>query len=166
MRAKHEALQEVLNAFASLFTQPLEQDIGASLKAATAAISLATLPGLGLWFNGGNRALGEFGFPSFVLVLVWMLLSVFTKQDKKRGIARNLSVLSFWIVATLVVVFVVEIIRPDPLDAALRRGLAVVLLLILIPADQFLVRSLPFWLALRMTLALGISTSFLAWMAL
>ncbi len=165
MRTNHQAIQKVLNAFLGLFTQPFEQDIGASSKAAATAISLATLPGLGILFNGGIRASGELVVSSLGIALVWMLLTaVVTKQDKNLVIARNLSVLAFWIAATLVIIFGVNIVRPDPLDAALRRVFAVGVLLLLVPVHMF--RNLPCWSALRMTLSLWISTIFLAWRAL
>ncbi len=109
MRTKRNAIQEVLNAFLGLFTQPFEQDLEAASKAAATAITLAALPALGLLFNGGIRVSREFVVSSFLLALVWVLLTaVFAKQDKKLVIARNLSVLSFWIAATLVAVIGVD----------------------------------------------------------
>ena len=163
---KHEAVQEVLNAFLGLFTQPFEQDLKASVKAATTAILLAGLPGLALLVNGGSRAVGEIVGPSFVLALLWILLTaVFIKEERRNlTIARNLSVLSFWIAATLVFVFAAELVRPDPFDAAIRRGIVAVALFLFVP--MHMIFNLPLWPALKMTLPLWISTVFLAWMAL
>ena len=167
MRTKQQAVQGLLTAFLGVFTQPFEQDLKAASKATATAITLATLPTLGLSLNGGIRASGEFVASSLMLALVWILLTaIFTKQDKKLVIARNLSVLSFWIAATLVVIIVVNILLPDPLDGAIRRGLAVVVLLLLVLAHMFRNLNLPVWYALMMALALWISTSFLAWRAL
>ncbi|MCY3569096.1 MAG: hypothetical protein OXH38_10745 [Chloroflexi bacterium] len=161
----HKAVEEVLNAFLGLFTRPFEQDLRASSKAATTAIVLAALPGFGLLFNGRTRPMEELVFPSLVLVLVWMLLTaVFTKKDKGLTVARNLSVLSFWIAATLVVIFCVDIFRPDPFDGAVRFMLAAGVLFVLVPVHML--RNLPVWLALKMTLPLWISTMFLARIAL
>ena len=165
MIIKDEAILSALNAFVGLFTQPFEQDLKSSMKAASIAILLATLPGLQFLFNGGHRAAMEFASHSFVLVIVWVLLiSIFTKQDKKLVIARNVSVLSFWIAAVLVVILAVNLLLTDPLDRAVRRLIAVSLLLLFIFAHMKL--NLPCWSAVKMTLFLWISTSFLAWSTL
>ena len=88
-----------------------------------------------------------------------------TKKERlKLTIARNLSVLSFWIAATLVLVLAVELVRPDPLDGAIRRGIVAVVLLLLVPMHMRF--NLPVWSAVKMSLPLWISTVFLAWMAL
>ena len=163
---KHEAIQEVLDAFLRLFIQPFDQDLKASVKVATTAIVLAGLPGSALLVNGGIRTVGEIVGSSIVLVLVWMLLTaIMTKKERlKLTIARNLSVLSFWIAATLVLVLAVELVRPDPLDGAIRRGIVAVVLLLLVPMHMRF--NLPVWPAVKMSLPLWISTVFLAWMAL
>ena len=162
---KQKALQEVLNAFFGLFTQPFDQDFTAASKAATTSILLSTLPGLRLLGVGGSRVAGEFAASSLVLFLVLTLLTaVFTKQDRKLAIARKLSVMSFWIAATLVVIFAVDMICPDPLDEALRLGIATVSLIPLVCVHMF--GNLPLWPALRMTIFLCISTVYLARVAL
>ena len=163
---RHEVIQEVLDAFLGLFTQPFEQDLKASVEAAATAILLAGLAGSALLVNGGIRAVGEFVGSSFVLVLVWMLLTATMTKKERRNlmIARNLSVLSFWVAATLVLVFAVELVRPDPLDGAIRRGIVAVVLLLLVPMHMRF--NLPVWPALKICLPLWISTVFLAWMTL
>ncbi len=166
MRIKHEARQ-VLNAFVGLFTQPFKQDINASLKGAVTAILLAMFPGLPLLLNGVIQIEAtKFAAISLVLVLFWALLTaIFTKQDRRElAIARNLTILSFWIAATLVIVYLVNIIVPNPLDGALRRGVATAMLIPLIFIHM--ICNLPCFPALRVAFSLSISTVLLVWMVL
>ena len=165
-----ESVQAVLNAFLSLFTQPFEQDLKASMKAAATSISLAGLvsaslagfEGLGLLANGGSRTTLEFGRSSLILVLVWMFTTaVFTKVERGLRIARNLNVLSFWIAVTLVLVLAMERVFPGPLDRAIRLLSVSVVLLVFVPVHMF--RNLPISSALPMTLVLWLSTGALAW---
>ena len=161
---KVEAVQAVLNAFLGLFTQPFEQDLKASVTAAATSISLAGLEGLALLVNGGSRTALDIGGPSLALVLVWMAVTAVVTGVEHRGltIARNLSVVSFWIAATLVFVFAVELVFPNPLDRAIRLLSVSGVLLVLVPVHM--IRNLPVGAALGMTLALWFSTVALAWM--
>ena len=161
-----EDVQAVLNAFLGLFTQPFEQDLKASVTAAATSISLAGLEGLALLFNGGIRTALDFGSSSLVLVLVWMAVTAVVTRVERRGltIARNLSVVSFWIAVTLVFIFAAELVFPNPLDRAIRLLSVSVALLVLVPVHM--IRNLPVGAALRMTLALWFSTGALAWRVL
>ena len=169
MHKGYEAILQILNAFIGIFTQPFEQDLKSSVEAIFTAITLAALlsVGLPLLFNGGEiRALQvSASYNSLIIALVWIFLTaIITKQDKKLAVARNLSVLSFWIAATLVIVLLVDIVCPNPLDGALRLGIAIVILIVLIPTHMF--PKLPKRKALEMTICLCFSTIFLAWKAL
>ena len=164
--AKVEAVPTILNAFLGLFTQPFEQDLRASVRAAATAISLAGLEGLALLVSGGSRAALEIGGASLVLVLVWMAVTAVVTKAERRvlAIARNLGVVSFWIAATLVFVFAVEFFFPGPFDQAIRFLSVSVVLLVLVPVHMF--RNLPIGSACGMTLFLWFSTFTLAGMAL
>ena len=162
---KIEVIQEVLSAFAGLFTQPFEQELNAALKSAAMSIVLASLPGLRILVNhGGDRAL-EMGGDSLVLVLCWMAFTaVFSKADSRRlTIARNLSVVSFWIAVTLVLALVAELVFTDPLDRAMRLISIWALLLLLVPVHVFRNSRLPRLTALLMTLLLLLSTGVLTY---
>ena len=160
------AVRAVLNAFLGLFTQPFDQDLKASVTAAATSISLAGLEGLVLLVDGETRTALDISGPSLVLVLVWMAVTAGVTKVKLRGltIARNLSVVSFWIAATLVFVFAAELVFPDPLDRAIRLLSVSVVLLVLVPVHM--IRNLPVGTALRMTLALWVSMGALAWRVL
>ena len=169
MSIKQQPVQEILNAFLDLFTQPFEQDVKASVTSAATAIMLAF--GISsLQFLVDTRILqgigGDFAAYSFVLIVVWMLLTVISHKQEERmlAIARNLSVLSFWIAGTLVVVLLMNVLRPDPLDGALRRVVASITLIPLISTHMFC--NLPFRRALTMTFFLFTSTVFLVYVAL
>ena len=161
-----EAVRAVLNAFLGLFTQPFDQDLKASVTAAATSISLAGLEGLVLLVDGETRTALDISGPSMALVLVWMAVTAVVTKVEIKGltIARNLSVVSFWIAATLVFVFAAELVFPDPLDRAIRLLSVSVALLVLVPVHM--IRNLPVGAALRMTLALWVSTVALAWMVL
>ena len=158
-----EAVRAVLNAFLGLFTQPFDQDLKASVTAAATSISLAGLEGLTLLADPGSRTALEIGRSSLVLILLWMAVTAIVSKAARRGlaIARNLSVVSFWIAVTLVFVFAVQLVFPDPLDRAIRLLSVSGVLLVLVPVHM--VRNLPGGSALRMTLALWLSTGALAW---
>ena len=162
--SRTEAVREILNAFIGLFTQPFDQDLKASVTAAVTAITLAGLPGLGLIGNGGGRAAIEIGGASLVLVLVWMAVTGVTSEPEHRilKIARNLSVVSFWIAATLVFIWAAELLFPDVLDRAIRLVSVCIVLLVLVPVHMF--RNLRSGRWLRLTLVLWISTGTLAWL--
>lgn len=157
-----EAIQGVLSAFAGLFTQPLEQDLHGALKSAAVSIALASLPGLAFLVNHGSRPALEIGGFSLVLVLVWMAMTAVLSKAERRQltIARNISLISFWIAVTLVFVFAMELVFGDPLDRAIRLLSVLGLLLVFVPVHMF--RNLRVGLALPMTLALWISTGALA----
>ena len=161
-----KVVQEILNAFLGLFTQPFEQDLRASVTAAATSISLAGIEGLVLLVNVGSRTALNFGGASLVLVLVWMAVTAIVTSVDRRGltIARNLSVVSFWIAVMLVFVFAAEFVFPDALDRAIRFLSVSVVLLVLIPVHM--IRNLPIGVALRMTLALWFSMGALVWMVI
>ena len=80
--------------------------------------------------------------------------------DRVSRMARNLSVLSFWIAATMVFVFAVELIFPGPFGRSARFYSCILMLLVLIPVH--LIRgSKSIGVALWMTAALWSSTGFL-----
>lgn len=164
--ARIEVVRTILNAFLGLFTQPFEQDLKASVQAAATAISLAGLEGLALLISGGSRAALEIGGSSLVLVLVWMAVTAVVTKVERRvlAIARNLGVVSFWIAATLVFVFAVEIFFPGPFNRMVRFLSVSVVLLILVPVHMF--RNLPIGPASWMTLFLWFSTVALARVAI
>ena len=161
-----EAVQKVLDAFLGLLTQPFEQSLKASVTAAATAISLAGLESLMLLLRGGSRMALDFSGSSLVLVLIWMVVTAVVSRVERRSlaIARNLSVVSFWIAVTLVFIIAAEIVFPNPLDHAIRFLCVLIALLVLVPVHMF--RNLSIFAALRMTLALLASTVGLAWKVL
>ena len=159
-------VQPILDAFLSLFTQPFDQDLKASRTAAVTAISLPWLPGFAL-ANSGSHTASEIGGFSLLLVLVWVAMTaIVTKPERQElVIARNVSVVSFWIAATLLFIIAVESVFTDPLDRAIRLLSVYVVLLVCVPLHVFrnLLRNLRIGLTFLMTLALWLSTCALAW---
>ena len=160
---KLQAVQAILNAFAGLFTQPFEQDLKTSVRAAATSIALAGFPGLAFQVNRGGRTALEIGGFSLMLVLVWMAMTAVLAKTERRKlmIARNLSVVSFWIAVTLVFIFAVELVFTHPLDRAIR--LLGVLILLPVPVLVHMLRNLPCVAALLMTVLLWLSMGALAW---
>ena len=163
---KIQRVETVLNAFVGLFTQPFEQDLKASIRAAATSIFLAgllPLQGLALVAQRGSLTALEVGRTSFVLVLVWMAATaVFSRAGSRQlAIARNLSVLSFWIAVTLVLVLTVELVFTKELVRASKLASVLGMLLLCVPVHMF--RNLHIRSALPMTLALWLSTGALAW---
>ena len=88
--------------------------------------------------------------------------AVTARADRKRhAIARNLSLVSLWIAATLVFFLAAEVVVPDRYAYAKRLGFVLIMLLIFVPVHMF--RTLPVGAALGMTLALWVSMGLLAW---
>lgn len=164
-----ERVEGVLNAFLGLFTQPFDQDLKASVSAAASSICLAALlPAQGLSFltpHGTQTAL-ELSGVSLVLVLVWMAATAILSPaaSRKVSIARNLSVVSFWIAVTLVLVLGVELVFPSPLDRAIRLYSAWAMLVILVPTHMF--RNLRVGSACSMTFVLLLSNCALAYVVI
>ena len=133
----YEMVRKLLETFASLFTQPLEQeDLPTAIKSAASALTLCTLPGLGLLVRGVR-------FDFFKISLMIMLIciggtSIVSRSGNKVvQAAKNLTITTFWIAMTLLVVLGVIVIFPDPLDSGIRRLIASVLLVVLIPVHLF-----------------------------
>lgn len=163
---KLEGIQALLNAFAGVFTQPFELDLKDSVRAAAVSITLATLlAGQGLVFspNLGNSTPLEMAGSSLVLVLAWMAVTaIVVKADRRRvTMARNLSVVSFWIAVTLVLISITELLYSDPLDRAIRLMIVWVSLLIFVPLHTF--RNMTLGPALLITIALWFSLGILGW---
>ena len=159
--AKSALVQAVLDAYIGLLTQPFDQDLKASKRVAAAAITLPLLPGLTL-ANDGSRTAAEIGGFSLVLVLAWAASpAIFGKPERKElTIARNLSVVSFWIAVTLLFVILVEVIFSNPLDRAIRLLAVLGALLVFVPVHVF--RNFHVGLALLIP-ALWLSMGLLAW---
>ena len=158
-----EDVQKILNAFLGLFTQPFKQDLKAAVTAAATSISLVGFEGLLFLVRGGIRtALEIIGF-CLILVLAWMAVTaIVTNVDSRElVIARNLSVVSFWIAVTLVLVFAVEFFSPGPFDRAIRFQRVLYGLLVLVPVHM--IRNLPFGTAWWMILVLWFSMGTLAY---
>lgn len=164
MRDRLNGFQSLLNAFVGLFTQPFNQDLQASLKATTTAVFVAMFPAFPLFFKGESQ-LQVFVISSGVLAFCWILFTaICTRQGRKLMVARNLSIISFWIAATLVFVLIAATVFPNPLDGTLRLIFTIVLLFIFVPIHMF--RNLPRGGALKMSIFLLISTIFVAWRVL
>lgn len=160
-RRVSKALEELLSAYVALFTQPFEQDIGASVRAAALSISLGGLEGLMLLVRDGAAPAVQFGESALVLILVWIAVTAALAGNRVLTIARNLSVLSFWIAGTMVFVFAVELVFTDPLARGIRLLSCILTLWILVPVH--LIRGkVRFPELLWMTLFLWSSTGFLA----
>lgn len=158
-----KTVEALLRAFARVFTQPLEQDLKDSLATAAVSVMLATMTaGTMLLANGQCRTPGKIGGSSLVLILLWMALTAILTNVERRKLtmARHLSIVSFWIAVTLVLVLAAELVRPDQLAQATRGLIVAVLLVVLVPVHVF--RSLPFGSAVWMTLALWLTTGVFA----
>ena len=127
-------VRKTLEAFSTLFTQPTKQQaLPTSLRAATTAIGLCSLPGFGLL--RGVHSAGWISFASLLVVLFWMLVTsiIARPENKELAMARNLSLVSFWIPATLVLVFCAELFFSDPLQKGIRfQGVAGLLFLLIL----------------------------------
>lgn len=161
-----KAIQEVLNAFLAIFTQPLEQGVEASARAAAMSITLAGMEGLVLLATNGSASALEFSRSALVLVLVWITVTSVASNagNRKLMLARNLSVISFWIAATMALIFAVELLFPNDLDRDLRIWLCIGALLVLVPFH--LTRSGYGLASVWMTIALWLSTGMLAYRAI
>ena len=82
-------------------------------------------------------------------------------DDKKLKLARNLGLVSIWIVATLVLVMGAGVLYPDPLATGIRFLTVCGLLVMLVPAH--LLRGAGFRTALKLILPLWLTTGILAW---
>ena len=149
--------QAVLQSFFGLLTQPFEQSQEQSVRGAVTAIALSETFAL----VGEGDVLGT-ATNSLALVVVWMVVSaVFAKADRRKlEVARSIGVISFWIAATSALVLAAEQVYTDSLDRAPRLEFVWIGLFLLVPVHMF--RSLGVLAALVMTLALWVSTGFLA----
>ena len=156
-------VRAILNAFAGLLTKPLEQDLNDSLTAAATSVALAViLPISGLVFLAERPPL-EIGGCSIVLILVWMVVTtVATKADQTSlTLARNLSLVSFWITVSLVFVMAVEVLITSRWCQTIRFLIVLFLLILAIPLHTL--RNLPRRQALAMTGCLWLSMGVLTW---
>ncbi len=130
-----------------------------SLKnAAVSIVLVATLlavPGSVPSPDLGSSTAQEMAFFSLILVLAWMAIMAIVVKSDRQALARNLSVISFWVAVTLVLVCVAEYPFPDPLDRAIRLLSVWIMLLILVPLHMF--RNMTCGRALLMTVVLVIS---------
>ena len=151
------SVRKILDAFASLFTQKIDQqDLPTSIKAATIAIGLPTLTG---GFRYGFGAAGEIVVTSLGVVLIWMLG---TSIVSGKEMARNISLVSFWIAASLVIVFLADILFPGPFERGIRFLITAGVLVVLVPTHVW--RIVPSWLAFfGLTLSLWFTMGVLAW---
>ena len=156
-----EGVQSVLKAFVDLFTQPFDQDLRSSVKGAATSICLTVIlteQETSLLMGGEVRSALEIGGFSMVLILIWMVISTifWPAENRQLVIARNLSVVSFWIAVTLVVVMAVKFVFTEPFDSAIRLISCCIVLLVLVPIHMF--RNLRFYSAFAMSFGLLIST--------
>lgn len=149
-------IPRLLQAFLGLLIRPFRQSQADSLRGAGTAITLAgTITAI------GGRTVPDAAPSSLALVLVWMAVTAaVTKTDRGLKIARNLGVVSFWIATTAALILASEQVYADDFDRGPRFYFVVVWLLVLVPVHM--IRNLPFWTAIVMTVALWASTVFLA----
>ena len=152
-------VRKLLQAFLSLLTQPFEQTPADAVRSAATAICISAA------FVGIGQNIAMDAVPGGIaLVAIWMTVSaVLTKAEHRSlAIARNVSVISFWIAATsALVLFATELLYQDPIDRSPRLYFVVLWLLVLIPVHMFY--GLSFVRALITTVALWISTWLFAW---
>lgn len=155
-------VQAVLQAFVSLVTHPLEQSLQESVKAATASVVLVGLTDT-VVRNSGAVTIHGIGGPSLLIVLVWLALTaVIAKPDRRSlAIARNLSLVSFWMAITLVLVLAAKLVVSAVFDRSLRFVVVLLALLVLVPLHLF--RTLRAGIALGTSIALVASMGILAW---
>ena len=158
--------EEVLSAFLTIFIQPLEQPIGASARAAAMSITLAGLEGIVTLVTNGVTSALEFSSSALALILVWMAVTSVLSSATNRTLrlARNLSVLAFWIAATMALVLAAEFLFPSDLDRDVRIWSCIAALMVLVPCH--LVRSRYGWESVWMTVVLWLSTGMLAYRAI
>lgn len=165
IRGKSKAIEEVLDAFLTVFTQPLEQEVGAAVRAAAVSIVLVGLGGTLIFAADGGALALDLSSSALVLVLFWIVVtSIVSVKHRARMLARNLSVLSFWIAATVALVLSVNLLFPRDLDRDIRFWSCVGALMVLVPFH--LTRSGYGWASVWMTLLLWLSTGTLAYRAI
>jgi len=147
-----------------LLTRPFDQKPADALVGAGTAVGLAgTFVAIG---NGGVNALTgtatDAATPSLALVAIWMVVAAVSAKGDQRGtaIARGISVISFWIAATAVLILLAGQFYPDDFDHGPRRYFVFLSLLVLVPLHMWRSGS-PLGKALVLTIALWASTGFL-----
>lgn len=159
-----EVARKTLVALASLLTHPIDQgDLQTSLRAAKAAVALVALPGFGQLIRDGVGAGSDRLVTSVVILLVWMVVtSKLARRDRKKlQLARNLGLVSIWIVVTQVLVMAAGVLYADPLARSVRFLIVCGLLMVLVPAH--LLRDTDFRTAAKLTLPLWLTMGILAW---
>lgn len=133
-------VRKTLDALISLLMHPIEQeDLQKSKRAAVSAVGLVALPGFGLLIRDGGGAGGERLITSVVIILVWTLFTgvLVRPERRKLELARNLGLVSIWIVLTQVLVMGAGVLYDDPLGAGIRFLIVCVLLGVLVPTHIF-----------------------------
>lgn len=159
-----EVARKTLAALISLLTHPIDQeDLQTSMRAAKAALGLVALPGFGLLIRDGAASGGDLLVTSLIIISVWMVVTsmLARPEDKKLKLARNLGLVSIWIIATLVLVMGAGVVYPDPLATGIRFVIVCILLGVLISAHLF--RGVGLWTAAKLILPLWATMSVLAW---
>ena len=160
---KQESIQKILEAFVSLFTQPIEQqDLPTSIKSCTASIVLSLVFGIGLTLHR-EHSVAEIAGITLVIVLAWMCITaiIYRHENKKLMLARNLSLVSFWIAATFVFVLFNGIIFSSPLDQTIVFVGTLILISILVPFHLYKILSGRHYFL--MTLAVWFTMNLLSW---
>ena len=153
----------LLRSFAGVVAQPFHLDLRSAVSAAATSIALAAgIERINAAIVPSHCNDLEVVYISLALVLVWMLVSAAATKPESRALtmARNLSVLSFWIAGTGVVVLMARLVAPPDSPSTISMY-ACLGLLVLIPIHLW--RNLPIGRVLGMTAALWSSTGFLAW---
>ena len=154
--------QELLQAFVGVLSQPFRQDLDASTAAAGTAVFLSIAVAGGAFLTGGLADGLNFAVVVFVAVLLWIVATaIFVSVDKiKLALARNLSVVSFWITVTLIFLLAAEAVTVALNQAGRKIGVTC-LLVLLIPFHML--RNLSLGVGLTMTVALWATTLALVW---
>jgi len=161
-----EFMQSLLHSLHGVFTRPFDQKTDEALKGAAAAIGVAgTLVAIGEGRLGGLDAIITAGTdtagPSLALVAIWMFVAAVLAKGEKQAIARAVSVISFWIAGTAVLILVAEqMVYTDINYYEPQRRFVFLGLFFLVPIHMFRI-GLSKPKALFMTIALWVSTAFL-----
>ena len=159
-----QTVRKTLDALISLLMHPIEQeDLQKSKQAAVSAVGLVALPGFGLLIRDGGGAGGERLIASVVIILVWMVFTgvLVRPERRKLELARNLGLVSIWIVLTQVLVMGAGILYDDPFGAGIRFLIVCFLLGVLVPTH--LLRGTSLRTAVKLILPLWLTTGILAW---
>ena len=155
-----KTIDAILRAFLGVLTQPFQTDLREASTAAATAISLYLVVA-GLDSSGvlDTDMRGSASLAALALVLVWMAgTAIFSRSGHARlAMARNLSVVAFWMAVTLVLGLVGQLVvssgERTPLPVVVAISVSLVFLILVHMCRNLALRS-----ALWMSMGLWLTT--------